>query len=243
MWGIDKMIDIHTHVLPRIDDGPRDWETSLGMLADSVKLDVKKVIATPHYYPWRRNVSPEEVREKCRQAKEKLQEEYGLEIEVYAGHEIYYSVDTLQKLKSGEMLTLADSNYVLLEFSDEEPFTVIYRAVREFTEHGYTPILAHVERYKNLYKESNLVAVKENGALLQVNVESLKDGIWDKKSQWVKKQLKKETIDFLASDMHNSTDRPPYTEENLQRIRKMVEPRYINRLMCDNCEKIILNLR
>ena len=237
------MIDIHTHVLPGVDDGPKDWETSLGMLADCAKLGVKKMIATPHYYPWQENTSAEEIRKLCKQAERKLREEFDVEMEIYAGHEIYYCVDVTKALKRGDILTLADSKYVLVEFGIDEPFSVICRAIREFVEQGYIPIVAHVERYENLYQESNLDELKEYGALLQTNIGSLKDSFFDKSSRWVKKHIIRRKIDFIASDMHNSTNRPPFTEERLQRVRKLAEPEYIDELLHKNCEKIILNLR
>lgn len=237
------MIDIHTHVLPGVDDGPKDWETSLSMLADCAKLGVKKVIATPHYYPWQENVAAEEIKKLCKQAETKLREEFGLEMEVLAGHEIYYCVDVTKALKRGEVLTLADSKYVLVEFGIDEPFSVICRAVREFVDQGYIPIVAHVERYENLYQESNLDELKEYGALLQANIGALKDSFFDKRSRWLKKHFNKKKIDFIASDMHNLSGRPPYTEERLQRLRKLAEPKYIDKLLYQNGEKIILNHR
>lgn len=237
------MIDIHTHVLPGIDDGPKDWHTSLRMLEDCAKLGVKKVIATPHYYPWQKNISAEKIKKCCKQAETKLREELGVEMEVLAGHEIYYCVDVTKALKNGEALTLADSKYVLVEFGIDEPFSVICRAIREFVSQGYIPIVAHAERYENLYQESNLDQLKECGALLQVNVESLKADFFNKRSRWVKKQIGKKKIDFIASDMHNLSNRPPFTEERLQRLRKLAEPQYIDKLLKKNCEKIVSNLR
>lgn len=237
------MIDMHTHVLPGIDDGPKDWETSLNMLAECTKLGVKKVIATPHFYPWKKNASVAEVKKMCKQAMEKFRERFDSEIEVYSGHEIYYSSESIRKLKAGEILTLADSNYVLIEFSDNELFSVLYRAVREFVENSYIPIIAHAERYKCLYNESNLNTLIEGGALLQVNVETFENGILDQKKRWVKKQLKHKKIDFCASDMHNMSNRPPYSKERLQKVHKLVEPEYMEQLFRENCEKVISNLR
>ena len=209
------MIDIHTHILPKADDGARDWETCLKMLAQSAKCGVKEVIATPHYSPWMKGPTPADTVRLCEEVQQRLQTEMGIDMKVHPGNEIYYSVDVIDDMKRGKVLPLANSQYVLLEFSEQSSMQTIKRAVREFQVEGYIPILAHVERYQYVQKSDGLEELRESGALFQVNAESLTGGFFDSQSRWVRKSLKKGLIDFVASDMHNVNTRPPIQDKAL----------------------------
>lgn len=235
----EMIIDIHTHVLPEVDDGAKDLQMSLEMLVESAKAGVKKVIATPHYYPWKENVSAEIVRQACEFMQEKLFADYGVEMEIYPGHEIFYSTDVLKDLKNGKVLTLANSRYVLLEFDLTTSFSVIYHAVREFKDSGYIPIIAHVERYDCLRSNQNIEKVKEGGALLQMNVRAVQGTIFSQTRRWSRRCLKNEKIDFLGSDMHNLETRPPYRMLNLQLVQSATSQPYFEKLLCSNCERIL----
>ena len=233
------IIDVHSHILPGVDDGASDWDTSMQMLIKSAEEGVKQVIATPHYYPWRTNATAQEIRRLCKEAQEKLLVNHGVEMEVYPGQEILYGVGVLEDLKAGEILTLADSRYVLVEFMPDEVFSVLYYAVREMISAGYTPVLAHVERYDCLHQMDNFKRLKEGGALFQMNANAVCDGILSRKSRWSKKMLRAGLIDYIASDMHNLTSRGPYTKEEIESIRKVVESQYLEKLLYFNCKKII----
>ena len=235
-----KKIDIHTHVLPGVDDGAKEWDMCLEMLKQSAENGVQAVIATPHYIPWRSNVAPKELKELCQKVKEKLFAKTGITMDIYAGHEIYYSAGVVDRLKSGDILTLAGSRYVLVEFRTSIAFDVIKQAVKEFREAGYVPVLAHVERYLCLAKKGRVAILKDRGALCQMNVEALTGGLFDSESQRAKKMLLKEQIDFLASDMHNLINRPPMREEQLAWLKKNTTPEYQERLLGSNCRQLFL---
>jgi len=127
-----KKIDIHTHVLPNVDDGAKDWDMCLEMLKQSAENGVEAVIATPHYIPWRSNASSDELRELCQKVKEKLFKKTGIAMDIYAGHEIYYSVGVIDRLKAGAILTLAGSRHVLVEFRTSVAYHIMSQAVQEF---------------------------------------------------------------------------------------------------------------
>lgn len=232
-------IDIHTHILPGIDDGAKDWDTCLEMLRRSAECGVKAVIATPHHLPWRKNCSPEKIEQLCLQAEKKLLEKHGITMDIYCGNEIYYTVDAIQNLKEGKMLTLARSRYVLVEFGCETSYHVIYRAVKDFREAGYIPIVAHVERCDCLRNPDKLQQIKEVGALLQMNVEALKGGLFSGRSRWAKKRLVQEQIDFLASDMHDLSERTPMLKKELHWVLKKLKPEYQKQLLYINAKKTV----
>ena len=235
-----KKIDIHTHVLPGVDDGAGDWDTCLEMLKQSAESGVEAVIATPHYIPWKSNTAPDELQELCQKAKEKLFQKTGITMDIYAGHEIYYSVGVIDRLKEGAILTLAGSRHILVEFRTSVAYHIMSRAVQEFRQAGYVPIIAHVERYMCLEKKGRVEALKEQGALCQMNVEALQGNFFDSESRRAKKMIAKKQIDFLASDMHNLTSRPPMQDEGLVWLYKNTTPEYQGKLLGGNCRQLFL---
>ncbi len=232
-------IDIHAHVLPGIDDGAKDWDDCLEMLRRSAKCGVKAVIATPHYVSWKEGCSSKEIEQLCSQAKKKLLEKHGITMDIYCGNEIYYTTDAIRDLKEGKTLTLAGSRYVLVEFGWQSSYQIVCRAITEFREVGYIPIVAHVERYKCLRQLERLQAIKDMGALIQMNVEAFQGGVLDSGSRWAKNCLKEEMVDFLASDMHGLSRRTPIREEELQWVLKKLRPEYQKDLLYNNASRII----
>ena len=234
-----KKIDIHAHVLPGIDDGAKDWNVCLEMLQASAKQGVDKVIATPHYLPWKKSATPEEIRSLCKVAKEKLYEKHGIAMDIYPGNEIYYNMDAIQNLKEGKVLTLAGTRYILVEFDINAPFQLLYRAVKDFQNERFIPIIAHVERYAALRQPEKMQELKEMGALFQMNIRSFQGGLLDSNSRWAKKCLRNEMIDFVASDMHDSVKRSPMKIEELHWVQRKLEPSYQKALLYKNAQKIL----
>lgn len=237
------IIDMHTHILPRLDDGARNWDDCLQMLLKSVECGVQKIIATPHYSPWDRRATAEEISQLCREAESRLKAKYDIDVELYPGHEIYYRIGIMDELKAGKVLTLAGSRYVLVEFDPDTPYQVIYHAIREFAVGGYIPIVAHVERYRCLRKVDKLESLKDGGALLQMNIGVLQGKILNAESRWAKMCLRKEMIDFLASDMHNTGSRAPLSSEKLNWVRDELRLEYQQKILCGNSQKIIADMR
>ena len=233
------VIDIHTHILPGIDDGAKDWDTCLEMLLKSAENGVKKVIATPHYLPWKQKSSSKEIESLCMQAKKKLLEKHGIAMDIYSGNEIYYNMDAIQNLKEGKILTLAGSKYILVEFEPRTSYQVFCRAIKEFRDAGYIPIIAHIERYDCLRQTTKILELRDLGALFQMNVEAFQGGVFDSDSRWSKKCLMAEQVDFLASDMHGLRRRTPITEEKLQWVQKRLKPKYQRELLYANAQRIL----
>ena len=232
-------IDIHTHVLPGVDDGAKDWDICMKMLLQSAKNGVERIVATPHYLPWQKNAGADTIRDLCCKARERLQSEHGITLDIYPGNEIYYSIGVVEKLKKGEVLTLADSRYVLVEFQTAGPYQELCRAVRELRDGGYTPIIAHVERYQCLERSERIEELKEMGALMQMNVDTLGGGFLQKEGRRAKQCLKNGVIDFLASDMHDLERRSPISGEKLQWVYKKLDSKYQRELLGGNAEKIL----
>lgn len=113
----EKYIDIHCHMLPGVDDGADSWELCQRMLQTSVEEGAEAIILTPHYYPGYMDTDGETVAQQFAELKGRLTREWQLDVQVYLGSELYYSYDTPAFLANGIARTLADSRYILVEFS------------------------------------------------------------------------------------------------------------------------------
>ena len=211
------MVDIHTHIIPNVDDGSPDLETSINMIKHEISIGVDTIICTPHHIYHRYEKSVEEIKEKFDLLKQEV-EKQNLPIKLYLGQEICYThrEDILSMLKSGKLLTLNNTNRVLLEFSftrePEDLLDIIYN----FSINGYEVIVAHVERYEwmNIDKAKSL---KAEGALIQINSNSyLGLTSWHEK-RMTKKLLKLGLVDYVASDTHSF--RPSTLDKSFKKIK------------------------
>lgn len=234
-----RIIDVHSHILPGMDDGSSSESESLRMLKMAAKQGVTGVIATPHYSPEYSNRSPSEIRLACAKLEQKARESIHPEFSVYPGQEILYNQEIPEKLQAGEVLTLADSKYVLVEFMPWAPYSELQRCVRMLTQYHYRPVLAHVERYDVLREKGRPEELVDMGALLQMNYRRI-DGKWyEETTRWCRKMLKQEMIHFLGTDMHNTKSRRPSIDGAYVWMSKHLEPSYIKKI-CYRNQKIML---
>ena len=197
-------IDIHSHIIPFVDDGSSKLEDSFAMLKDEVEQGITKVICTPHYIVGRYKKTNEEIEENFKLLTDYVKEN-NLPIELRLGREIHYTnrVDLIKLIESETIRTLNKTNLVLLEFSyDHAPEDTLNEILYRFDIHGYKVVLAHVERYKWM-KIDDIKIAKKTGALIQVNANALngKDGL--KLALLSRKLVKLGLVDYIASDVHS----------------------------------------
>ena len=212
------MIDIHTHVIPYVDDGSPNLETSIAMIKHEISIGVDTIICTPHHIYTRYEASVEVIKERFNFLKEEV-EKLNLPVKLLLGQEICYShrEDIISMLKKGELLTLNDTNRVLLEFSFTREPEDIADIIYNFHINGYQVIIAHVERYEWITLDK-VIAMKNEGALIQINSNSyLGMTTWSEK-RFVKKLLKKDLVDFVASDTHSF--RPSTLDKSFNKIKQ-----------------------
>ena len=210
--GMKPMIDIHTHILPGMDDGARDVRESLAMIDLLKKQGVAGAVLTPHYYAHREPL--EEFLWRRQQAFEEISfiEDFSL----FLGSETYLS-ETLLSNESLQELCLGDGNHLLLEMPYLSKWgATTYRLIEHIIEkYQVTPIIPHVERYEASSK--NLMEIMERlvnmGCLLQFNLESFIEG-WPGPRK-MQKIFSQGWADFLASDCHNLTRRPPLWDREI----------------------------
>lgn len=217
------MIDIHSHIIFGVDDGPKTIEESLALIGHAHRQGVRFIVATSHR---RKGMfeTPEKVNmANFLQLKEAVKEEFP-EVRLCYGAEVYYSKDALGKLEKKKIPTINGSRYVLLEFSRNTPWKDIQEAVHEVTLLGLTPLLAHIERYDALaYKAERVEELIDKGCYTQINSSHvLKSTLIGDKAKEFKKRaqyfLEEDLVHCVASDMHNLTSRPSYMREAYQLV-------------------------
>lgn len=193
------MIDIHSHVLPFVDDGSNDNEKSLELLKTLVEQGVSKVICTPHYkrdiYELSTSLIKKRFNEFCALVKERE-----IPIELYLGSEILCEQGVYDLIRENKVLSLNGSKYVLLEF-DYFNYADIVDYAYNIKTMGYIPVIAHIERYSYL-SAKRLIELREMGALIQVNSSSITG---ESGKEFMKKAfatIKAGFVDFIASDAH-----------------------------------------
>lgn len=231
------MIDIHCHLLYGVDDGPGTIEESIAMLEEAESQGVTEIILTPHYRRGMFKYDKEQIL-KNKKELDKYAQEIG--IKLHLGTEYHVNGDILEHLENGRCLPLADSEYVLTEYEYETEYKHLFKMTQELLRHGYTPVIAHVERYRCLVdKPEHLDELKEIGAMIQVNAGAIigQDG-WGIK-QYCKKILKSGWVDIVASDSHDLKKRICYMEKCYEYIEKKYGEKLAYRLMIKNPKKII----
>lgn len=236
------LIDIHTHILPGLDDGAKDMQESLELLRIAERQGIRGVIATPHASPQFPAASAEKILSMTEELQRKARE-MGSRCVIYPGEEIMYREGVFEELQSGRLLTLAQSGYILLEFHYQVPYSELRRVVREAVRHGYRPVLAHIERYSCLREGGRLQEISADGAYLQMNFASLTGHWYSGEVSWCRQAVRQELIHFLATDMHSRTVRRPSAAEPLLWLNRRIEPRYLKKILSGNARKILNNER
>lgn len=215
------LIDIHQHLIYGVDDGPKKWEDTIAMLTAANNQGVARIIATSHVFPGRVHFDYDGYLAKI-DSVNKFAEEKGWKIRVVPGAEIYYTSKTLDMLVAQSIPTLVNSRYLLVEFQPEVKSADLFRALRELLNGGYKPILAHVERYLCLADEPELLQqLRSWGILIQMNASTvLKSKGWLGGKRFIRKLLKDDIVDFVATDAHNTTTRPVCLKEAYQFLEK-----------------------
>ena len=205
------MIEIHSHILPGIDDGARDVQEAKELLALLKNQGVSSVVMTPHFYPDHQRLDDFlEKRDKAFSALTSATDESeGFGMELILASETLIS-DTLFAYENLDVLCIAGTGYLLLElpYSKEWGGSVFRFIDRLMARYALTPVIAHVERYEAVQHkpEKILDELVDLGCLLQMNIDSL---IERGTRRHAMKLVKKGYIDLVGSDCHNLKSRPP----------------------------------
>ena len=194
-------VDMHSHLIPGIDDGAPTMDHSIAMLNKFAQLGYRKVITTPHILGEVHPNTPEIILSGLEKVRIELQN-LAINIEIEAAAEYYCDESLLPKIKAKNILSFGQ-NYVLMEFGMLSPSQYEGQALFDLQVAGYVPVLAHFERYP--YYHGNFEKVEELRARnikIQVNLGSLSGHYGPGVKKMAEELIKKGLVDFLGSDCH-----------------------------------------
>lgn len=234
-------LDMHCHILPGVDDGSRSMDMSMAMLDFAYEEGIRAIILTPHYhggYVETERTVIDETFEELNKHSRKLHPD----LKLFIGNEIYYYPSVPEWIEEGRVHTLADSDYVLLEFSTTVEKRELLEAVQNLCSHGYYPVLAHVERYDCLVRDPFYVGeLIDNGAYIQVNSRTVTGEGGMKIKHFVKRLLKEEWIHFIGTDAHSMGGRKPEIADCADYIIRKCSEEYAAGILYANAVNIIKN--
>lgn len=233
-----RLIDVHCHIVPGIDDGSRSMADTLELIERAYAQGFGAFIATPHYS--RRHANPD-IETLVAEVRTEVQKRHP-DIMIYHGHETFYHEELPERIDQGEARRLAGSDYVLVEFDVGDSYGNISRGLRRIAEHGYTPVLAHFERYGALREGHRVEEIHQLGVVMQMNYTSIGvGGFFDKELKWCRKQVESGHVDILGTDMHQPGYRPPDTMGAQQWLKKKIGDEGFDILTRRNALHIIKN--
>ncbi|SDX99553.1 tyrosine-protein phosphatase [Eubacterium barkeri] len=229
------MIDIHTHVLPGVDDGSNGIDESIEMLRVAESLGFRAVTLTPHYMSYTNYTSTLSNNKKIMQQLVKAMKQQNLEIQVYLGNEVFYDPDILKILDSDQFIALNKSRYLLVETvrhdaSVESFEDFLYRLQLK----GYSPVIAHPERYDFIQEDPNvLLDLINKGSFIQMNMLSLTGYYGHGAKETAHIMLENNMAQFMASDAHRVRSYK-LMDEALAIAQDILGARQFKRMMSDN---------
>ena len=220
------MIDWHSHILPCMDDGSRSVEESLSMLEALAEQGVDTVIATPHFYANEETVDAFLARRRAAyEALTTAAKDCG--VRILPGAEVKY-YPGISRMEGLERLTVADSGLLLLEMPMARWRDMTIRELTELSNlRGVRIILAHIERYLSQQERGTVERLRESGILMQANA-SFFDRLAGRSRAF--RLLGSGCIQFLGSDCHNMTTRPPALRSAYDRIRKRRGEEFVSQM-------------
>ena len=216
-----KLIDIHCHIIPDIDDGARDWNESLAMARLAVEDGIGTIIATPHQLGAHSKNTSKMIRTRVDQARQIFSQQH-LPLEILPGGDIRIEPDLVGKICNGEALPLTgESRYVLLELP-HEIFLPIDQILMSLKRLGLTGILSHPERNQGILGNPDIVdQLVSSGCLMQLTAGSLL-GRFGQAVQGLSENLITEgLVHFLATDSHGSKSRRPLLRRAFDRVTEL----------------------
>lgn len=233
------MKDLHSHICYGIDDGCKTIEESISILRKMEKSGITDIFLTPHYIEDSKyNANNKKKQEIIDSLKEVCQKE-NININLYLGNEVYLTDNVINLVKKGEIKTLNDSKYILLELpmfqKDPNTRTILHNVITA----GYIPIIAHPERYAYVDEKLDYIRdLQAIGVLFQGNYQSLFGKYGKQAKKNLQKMLKDNIISFLGTDIHHEEEL--HTEKLFKEIKKFVKKEdKVYDLLYRNIDKIL----
>ena len=233
------MIDIHSHLIPNVDDGSKSLETTFTAFKEAVNAGFTDIILTSHYIPEYYETKPveltfwkDELQKILDNNKEKLQ--------LHSGMEVYISEELPNLIEKEKLLKLANSKYILIELPMNSRINYLDHIIYYLDTVGIKLILAHPERYRIVQEKPELVEEwVEKGCLMQCNFGSILGIYGSEPKKVIKHLLKKDLVHFVASDCHNKGGIYLKVPKAVNKIEKLIGKEKTYEITTLNQQKIL----
>lgn len=235
------MYDIHAHILPGADDGPREWDKAVKMLLRAAEDGITGIVATPHvaHGVW------DNPRDKVASLVDELKGHAGaVPIDIYTGSEVHISPETVRGVRKGKYCTINGSRYVLMEmplhFSPDNIYDVVFSVVSK----GLTPVIAHPERNPMVMEDLDIMyELVRLGALGQVTAASITGAFGSQVKKLAREMMERRLVHVMASDAHDNGRRPPVLSHAYHEAVRIIGDRAARAMVYDVPGMMLEDLR
>ncbi|NIO49110.1 MAG: exopolysaccharide biosynthesis protein [Candidatus Aminicenantes bacterium] len=233
------MIDLHCHILPGIDDGPSDIETSIRMSKIAADDGITHIVATPHF-KYNEKPTIDDIKDRLKMLEERVNKE-NIRVKFSSGADIGLTYELTYGIDKNEIPTINGSRYFLLELPNIIPPNLdnfLFTAELK----GFVPIITHPERnYSLLSFPEKMEALRDSGALFQLTAMSITGEFGTPIKKFSQMLLKKGFIDFVASDAHSAGWRNPVLSSAYWEITELFDEDEAQRIFLKNPLAVVEN--
>ncbi|WP_085990880.1 tyrosine-protein phosphatase [Oceanobacillus senegalensis] len=216
------MIDIHSHILPGIDDGSKSFEDSLQLAKAAIDEGIQTIIATPHHQNGKYRNEKRDIIQLTKELNEAFQQ-HDIPLNVLPGQETRLHGEMVEEWRSGKLLTLAEhTKYIFVELPHDHVPRYAKRLLFEIQLEGLIPIVVHPERNVEMMEHpSILYDMVEKGILTQITAASVVGRFGKKTKKRTHQLIENNLTHFIASDAHNTTSRGFFMEKAYSEVEKV----------------------
>ncbi|MBQ6402408.1 MAG: hypothetical protein IJI27_00750 [Oscillospiraceae bacterium] len=231
--------DIHNHILFGVDDGARSEADMYALIDASYADGVRHLCFTPHYHTGYFGEHQTQIDAAFALAQSYCAERYP-DLRLYLGNELRYERSCIDWVEKSKCRTLNNTQYLLVDFLYHEPADHIMQAMIHILNNGYTPVLAHVERYEDLRMNMHEVEqLRSWGVIIQIDAQSVLGGLGHGAKRRSRRILKMQMADLIASDAHDLNQRPPLLRECCDLIEQRYGKTYAKSLLLETPLRIL----
>ena len=231
------MIDIHSHIVFGVDDGPSTIKESIRMVLEAEKLGVKEIIATPHYNDLLFHTDKTDTNYSVLSSRVA-----DCDVKLHIGYEVFLNPSLLDKVRALKAKTLNNSSYILFELPFDHIPVYSSKLLYELHVEKMIPILAHPERNRAITKNfDSFINFIESGCLVQVDAGSIVGAYGAEARHFAEKVIKLNLAQFVASDAHCAADYSNWYLPAYKQVNRWVGETYTHQLFNENAKKIISN--
>ncbi|WP_350345073.1 CpsB/CapC family capsule biosynthesis tyrosine phosphatase [Proteinivorax tanatarense] len=216
------MIDVHSHILPGIDDGASCIEQAIEMAKIAQQENITKIISTPHYLGEGQDASKESILKAAKLLNQSCVDN-GIDIDILVGQELYANINLLEDIKNNNVLPLANTDFLLIEFPMMSLPSWADDILHGIMVLGYKPVIAHPERYGYVINNPDIVKEWINmGCFTQINSMSITGRFGSKVQKVVKELATRDMIHLLGTDSHSHRGRSPKVQDSISLLKNWI---------------------